>query len=293
MRWYRSRLFKLALQQTDLQQPGPTKQRGGKLLKAVQGGEVSQATVDAQALRVLKLVQRAGKWEDPEEKPEFEAKSKVRDDLICDAAAEGFVLLKNEGSVLPFAKDKRVAVVGHHAATTNMSGGGSARIFPLGGITPLQGLEQAGFKPTYHPGVPVYNAIPLPSIDIVRPSVDQGSPAEPVQCEWYNSNAPDNNPVRSTSLKRPEYMIKEAWPNYLNEIGWCSRMTFRITPTTSGEHIIGVAATGEADVFVDGKLVCHKDQQMNMIFESCKSICVPLSRRTSSLLLPVVGCSAS
>jgi beta-glucosidase len=79
----------------------------------------------------LELIKRAGKWSDPIEKPENEASSKVRDDLICREAAEGFVLLKNTDSVLPISPKAQVAIIGHHAAATNMSGGGSAKLFPL------------------------------------------------------------------------------------------------------------------------------------------------------------------
>ncbi|KAF2494799.1 glycoside hydrolase [Lophium mytilinum] len=252
----------------DLEMPGPTKHRGKKLLDAISNGEVSTDTIDEEACRVLELIKRADKWKTPVEKPEFEAASKVRDDLICRAAAEGFVLLKNNNSVLPISPGARVAVIGHHAAATNMSGGGSAKLFPLKGVTPLEGFTNAGINYEYSPGVPVYNAIPLPGLDVVGPVEASPSPEIPVLCEWFNATSPDGKPVRTDHLKRPEYMIKEAWPQDLNEIDYCSRMQFIIIPKTTGDHILGVTTTGEADIWVDDEHVYHRDQEMDLIFES-------------------------
>lgn len=211
---------------------------------------------------------------DPGELPEREASSKIRDDLICQAAAEGAVLLKNDNNVLPISKQSKVAVIGHHAETLTMHGGGSARIFPISSVNGLQGLDNAGIKYTYSRGVPVYNAVPLPDFDVVKPSFDDiPSPETPVRCQWFNSTKAGENYIRTTYLKRPEYMIKEAWPADLNQIDYSTRMEFSICPKTTGEHILGVTTTGEADVYVDGKHVYHREQEMDLIFETCK--CFP------------------
>lgn len=226
-------------------------------------------TIDEEAYRVLELVKRAGKWNDPTEDPEFEAADPVRDELICQAAAEGAVLLKNNG-VLPISKQCKTAVIGHHAQTLTMHGGGSARIFPISSVNCLQGLTNAGVDYTHAQGVPVYNAVPLPDFDIVHPAVDVLDAETPVKCEWFNSTTAGENHVRTTYLKRPEYMIKEVWPPDLNEVDYSTRMEFFICPKTTGEHILGVTSTGEADIYVDGELIHHRDQEMDLIFESCE-----------------------
>jgi beta-glucosidase len=46
-------------------------------------------------------------------------------------------------------------------------------------------------------------------------------------------------------------------------------MQFGIAPKTSGDHILGVTTTGADDVWVDGEHVYHRDQEMDLIFESC------------------------
>ncbi|KAL1954053.1 hypothetical protein VTO42DRAFT_1787 [Malbranchea cinnamomea] len=251
----------------DLEMPGPTQQRGKKLLAEIANGGVSVETVDEAAYRVLELIKRAGKWEDPTEKPEYEASNPARDELICQAAAEGAVLLKNNG-VLPISKQCKVAAIGQHAEILAMHGGGSARIFPISSVNCLQGLTNAGINFTYSRGVPVYNAVPLPDPDVVHPCGEVPSIETPVKCEWFNSRTVGENHVRTTYLKRPEYMIKEVWPSDLNEVNYSTRMEFFICPKTTGDHILGVTSTGEADIYVEGELVYHREQEMDLIFES-------------------------
>ena len=245
-------------------------------MKAITDGDVSLTTIDERAYRVLELVKRAGKWTDPTEKPEFEAVDAARDELICRSAAEGAVLLKNDG-VLPISKMTKVAAIGHHAETLTMHGGGSARIFSFSSVNCLQGLTNAGVEYTYSQGVPVYNAVPLPEPDVVQPSAEVPDATTPVKCEWFNSTTAGDNYLRTSFLKRPEYMIKEVWPADLNEVNYSTRMSFTISPKTTGEHILGVTTTGEADLYVDGKLVYHREQEMDLIFESCKFHFSPLS----------------
>lgn len=243
---------------------------------------MSLETIDEEAYRVLELVKRAGKWDNPSENPEFEASNPDRDQLITQAAAEGAVLLKNDG-VLPLSTQREVAVIGHHAETLTMHGGGSARIFPISSVNCLQGLTNAGVNYTYSRGVPVYNAVPLPDIDVVHPIADAPSPETPVKCEWFNSTTAGENYVRTSYLKRPEYMIKEVWPADLNEINYSTRMEFYICPKTTGEHILGVTSTGEADIYVDETLVYHREQEMDLIFESCKDL--PRAHRFADSML--------
>nr|WP_244466936.1 glycoside hydrolase family 3 N-terminal domain-containing protein [Devosia geojensis] len=90
----------------DLEMPGPTRDRGDKLVAAVKSGEVKAATVRERALNVLRLMDRTGALTDTrafeeraDDRPEHRA-------LIRRAGAEAAVLLKNEG-VLPLSGKDR------------------------------------------------------------------------------------------------------------------------------------------------------------------------------------------
>ena len=93
----------------DMELPGPGRpQRFGEpLAEAVRAGEVSEAIVDEAVLRILRLAARVGVL-GPEEAPAVKPIADPRA-LLREAAAASFVLLHNDGGLLPLnlALDKR------------------------------------------------------------------------------------------------------------------------------------------------------------------------------------------
>ncbi|HEY7416938.1 MAG TPA: glycoside hydrolase family 3 protein, partial [Ktedonobacteraceae bacterium] len=77
----------------DLEMPGPPVWRGESLLWVVEHGEVAEATIDACVRRLLRLIERAGAFEHPDEEPEQASDLPEHRALIRQAAAEGSVLL--------------------------------------------------------------------------------------------------------------------------------------------------------------------------------------------------------
>nr|WP_246519203.1 glycoside hydrolase family 3 C-terminal domain-containing protein [Thermocatellispora tengchongensis] len=65
--------------------------------------------------------------------------------LLRRAVAAGTVLLRNEGMLLPLdpARLRRVAVLGPNAATARIQGGGSAGVYPVRVVSPLDGVREA------------------------------------------------------------------------------------------------------------------------------------------------------
>jgi beta-glucosidase len=131
----------------DLVMPGPDGPWGEALVSAVRAGEVPESAVDGHVLRLLRLAARVGAlegiapvvenapvWSDQEVSAELRS-----------AAAAGFVLARNTGSVLPLdpAKVTKVAVVGPNASVARTLGGGSATVFPSYVVSPLDGLRAA------------------------------------------------------------------------------------------------------------------------------------------------------
>lgn len=68
-----------------------------------------------------------------------------------DSAAQGMVVLKNEGEVLPIPRDPSVALIGHHAFYPFLGGGGSARVDSIRAGSLADGLKAAGFRTTECP----------------------------------------------------------------------------------------------------------------------------------------------
>lgn len=126
----------------DLEMPGPTRDRGQKLLDAVNAGEVSAATIQLRATNVLRLADRTGAIDDERSGDEHADDRQVHRALIRRAGAEAAVLLKNDG-LLPLdpATLGKIAVIGPNAKVAQIMGGGSAQLNPHYAVSPWQGLE--------------------------------------------------------------------------------------------------------------------------------------------------------
>ncbi|KAF9873873.1 hypothetical protein CkaCkLH20_08607 [Colletotrichum karsti] len=262
----------------DVDLPGPTIYRGPKLLKAIDEGLVSDDTIDKSALRVLELAKRLGRFENPEEPPEQEAKNPQRDESIRQGGAQGMVLLKNDGDLLPIPKTSSVAIIGHHAQHASLGGGGSARVDSIRAVSPAAGLEAAGFKTKLSSGVPVFGALPHADPSILYDSETKTQIPDPVQIEWFNGNIIGQNLAWKERKALPEYMIKEKWPESLSK-EYCTRITFDVCPKTSGDHILSVISTGPSICYINGAEVYQRPQETDLTQESFYFFKSKLERR--------------
>ncbi|WP_277983308.1 beta-glucosidase [Sphingomonas faeni] len=129
---------------------------GAPLRAAVAKGSVSQARIDDAVRRQLRSLFAVGVIDNPPvagQPIDYSANK-----LVAQRAAEGgIVLLKNEGDILPLAKGaKRILVVGQHADSGVLSGGGSSSVTPIGSIK-VPGYELMGItsEKVYHPSSPL------------------------------------------------------------------------------------------------------------------------------------------
>jgi beta-glucosidase len=111
----------------DLEMPCSLGFGENKLLHAIEHEQLSQAQLDQAVERVLKLIFRAASHK----KKGSEFNQRLHHALARKAAAEGIVLLKNEGSILPLPKDKKIALIGAFAKQPRYQGGGSSHVNPL------------------------------------------------------------------------------------------------------------------------------------------------------------------
>lgn len=100
----------------------------GTLKKSVDEGKVSIETIDAACRRILEAKYKLGLFDDPYKycdvsRPKKQVFTKEHRAIARKTASESFVLLKNEGNVLPLAKKGTIAVVGPLAdSRSNMPG---------------------------------------------------------------------------------------------------------------------------------------------------------------------------
>ncbi|MEH6434210.1 beta-glucosidase [Massilia sp. DD77] len=129
----------------------------GALKEAVQNGHVPESRLDDMARRILWALGAHGALDHPvkdeSQKIDYTAHGKISQ---LDAE-EGIVLLKNDGGVLPLAGNvKRIAIIGGHANKGVLSGGGSAQVYPRGGLAvPNEGPKQWPGPMAYLPDSPM------------------------------------------------------------------------------------------------------------------------------------------
>ena len=127
----------------DLNMPGGSEYMEKKALAAVRAGTLPERCVDDAARRVLKLALRAAEMRKEKESCDYEAHHA----LAGRAAAEGAVLLKNDGGLLPLRADVKLAAIGAMAKELRYQGAGSSHINPARLSQPLEHLPGAVYAP--------------------------------------------------------------------------------------------------------------------------------------------------
>jgi beta-glucosidase len=130
----------------DLVMPGPRGAWGDALVAAVRTGAVAESAVDDKVLRLLRLAAEVGALGSPAAAPATGSTASTVDGggLLREAVAASAVLVRNTG-VLPLdpASLRRVAVLGWNAGTARIQGGGSAGVYPVAPVSPLDGIRAA------------------------------------------------------------------------------------------------------------------------------------------------------
>jgi beta-glucosidase len=105
---------------------------GEKLKQAVEAGTVPMAQLDDHVRRILRSMFQVGLFDFPTQKSVVDVEGGFATSRRI--AEQSIVLLKNKGTVLPIdrAAVHSIAVIGPHADTGMISGGGSAQVDPPG-----------------------------------------------------------------------------------------------------------------------------------------------------------------
>ncbi len=136
----------------ELEMPGFAGRGDADLVRDVRAGRVPLAVLDGAVMRILRLIQRTARAREPGHAYDREAHHA----LAHRAAAEGAVLLKNEGGLLPVSPASHLAVIGAFAQVPRYQGAGSSELTPTRLEDALGALRtrvaEAGGRLTYAPG---------------------------------------------------------------------------------------------------------------------------------------------
>ena len=229
----------------DLEMPGPSRDRGDKLVAAVAAGTVSAATVRGAALNILRLMARTGALDDHRPHVEQAIDDPAHRALIRRAGAEGAVLLANDG-ILPLASGVKVAVIGPNARVAQIMGGGSAQINAHYQVSIWDGLSAAvGEAALIHaPGC---------SSDRFQP-VLRG----PFKTEFFANTTLSGAPVHLGEM--PDAMafwLENVADGKVKATEFSVRLTGSYTAEASSSHVAGIRSAGFSRMLIDGVQVAE------------------------------------
>jgi beta-glucosidase len=237
----------------DVEMPGPPIFRGGNLVAAVRSGDVPEEKVDEKVLRILRLARRTGALGDSRpdrraRRPPFEVATTLRR-----AAAESFVLLKNDGDLLPLAESLRIAVIGRLAALQPLQGGGSSNVGPIAAPSPLEGIRTLAGDVVYEPG---YVASAIPRLDLAW--LD-GS----FTVAFHAADDPDGPPIETQTHRNARLIFREVVAGRpLGELVARVRATLR--PPVDGEYVFGLNCSGTGTLRIGGEQVLELGPDHNL-----------------------------
>ena len=176
--------------------------------------------------------------------------------LVRRVTAASFVLLRNEGQVLPFDPGRvgSIALIGPNAVYPVIQGGGSAIVAPVTVSTPAAALPAAlagQASVTVAPGCRTWTTVPEPVAGSLRDPVT-GEPGLRLEFRAGDGKLIRHEHRTSTQLAW--------WDEGLPAgVGWGESGTItlltRYRADVTGQHLIGVAGVGQLTLAVDGAVV--------------------------------------
>ncbi|MBD0293068.1 MAG: glycoside hydrolase family 3 protein [Jiangellaceae bacterium] len=241
----------------DLVMPGPKGPWGEALVEAIRGGRVPESAVDDKVLRVLRLAARVGALDGVtpavdglDDWPRKRIAGELRD-----AAAAGFVLVRNESAVLPLdrARLRRVAVVGPNAAVARTLGGGSATVFPEYVVSPLEGIRAAlgdGVEVTHSTGGRATDRLPPAPLELLT-LPDGSGPGVEVRFLAADGSLLGDEHRRTAALT----WLGELAPDLPVSAATSVEVHTRLTAPEAGSYLLGASGLGGFRIRVDGETV--------------------------------------
>ncbi len=136
----------------DLEMPGDDKFSKELLVNAIKNKTLDMGAIDRSCQRIIALADELKSSEIPNYKCDYQAHHKI----AISIAAEGAVLLKNNGSVLPLKKGENVCLIGAMCKNMRFEGAGSSKVTPLHLVQPIDALKAYGIFP-YEAGYKLYD----------------------------------------------------------------------------------------------------------------------------------------
>ena len=236
----------------DLEMPGPSNVWGKALIDAVRVSEVSEKLIDDKVKRILTVAEFSNRFQKPEIKAEQAIDQPKHRLLLRKAAADGMVLLKNEGS-LPLKKNiKKLAVIGPNALEAQIIGGGSASLRPHYQIHPLEAVQERLGHETeilYSKGCHTHKYLPKINEELMEEK-------DGFLVEYFDGNQFDKNLILEERLTGSKFWVFEGFAKDViskeERPDISVRFSCTYKPDISGLHEFEIFGIGKCRLLIDG-----------------------------------------
>tara|TARA_B100000287_G_C20671664_1_gene793611 strand:+ start:2160 stop:4607 length:2448 start_codon:yes stop_codon:yes gene_type:complete len=236
----------------DLEMPGPGNVWGKALVNAVKAKKVSEDLIDDKVKRILSVAEFSKRFDKPEIKSEEALNQPAHRKLLRKAAADGMVLLKNEG-MLPIKKNiKKLAVIGPNAKEAQIIGGGSASLKPHYQIHPLEALRERLGSETeilYAKGCHTHKYLPRLNEKLMA---DQNG----FLVEYYEGNDFNKNLILEERLIGNKFWVFEGFAKDIiskeERADISVRFSCEYIPNISGQHEFEIFGIGQCRLLING-----------------------------------------
>lgn len=254
----------------DLEMPGPATWRTfDNIKKALENGDVTLETLDERVFQNLVFLQRSGAFDHPVITQERADDLPEHRSLIRRAGAEGAVLLKNKGNILPLEKDQigSLAMIGL-AKQCLSQGGGSAAVNPHHEITPYDAFEEElGEKVQLHyaEGANTMRNLPPCSEGVVDL---EGKPG-------FSFQSFDQNGELESTKNHPSSSFSSRESTGLTRV----KLTGCYKPKVTGKHYISLATIGNTKVSIDDEIVFNVEGKSADVYAILLGVAVEEQKR--------------
>ncbi len=242
-----------ALAGLDLVMPGPDGPWGDKLLAAVRNGSVLEAAIDDKVSRIFALARRLGGFDGS---PAAATPELIDPALLRKVTSSSFVLLRNQGGLLPLQKAKlgSVALIGPNVLEPQTQGGGSVRVLPAVRVQLPESMRQALGRATtvsVHQGCHSNTTVLPPRDGTLR---DPVSGKAGVRLEIRN---PKGEVVHDATRASSIVTWWDGLPTAVHDPGSEVVMRALFRPEADGLYVLGAAGVGHVRVTVNGSLLAE------------------------------------
>jgi beta-glucosidase len=220
-------------------------------MHAVSANKVSSWELDDRVRAVLNLVKDSSKAKIIKNAPETELNRPEDRRLLRKVAAESIVLLKNEDNVLPFSRERKIAVIGPNAKIATYCGGGSASLNAYYAVTPFEGIEAlATGGVEFTQGAYGFQMLPQLGKELTA----DGKPGFTLR--FFND--PPTSAARTLleqrHLENSDIFFLDYDHPDLNPI-WYAEAEGDFTAAVSGTYDFGLCVQGTGRLYIDGNLL--------------------------------------